>query len=171
MIKFQATAVIHSISPVIQVSENFQKRELILNDSWTKDGQVYNNYILIEFAGDRMAQLDNYFPGQRVSVDVYVNGREHNGKYFTSLRGQVVVLAQSQQQAQSQQPMSYQQPMQYQQQGYQPTPAPPAYPQQMAPPAYAQPQQQPQYAPPQPQQPYGGQPTSPGVNDLPFGRR
>ena len=48
MIKVKATAVIHYISPVIDIpskngSQPFQKRELVLNDSWERDGKQYPN--------------------------------------------------------------------------------------------------------------------------------
>lgn len=87
MIKLTATAPIFDISPVIQVSEKFQKRELVLNDSWEKDGQSHANLVVIEFSGERMAQLDNFCNGQRVTVEAVVNGREYNGRYFNTIRG------------------------------------------------------------------------------------
>ena len=81
MIKFTATALIHFISPVIDIpsrngGQSFQKRELILDDSWTKDGNTYTNFVLIEFSGDKISQLDNFVPGQRVTVEAFINGRE-----------------------------------------------------------------------------------------------
>lgn len=91
MIKLTATALIHYISPVMQVSDNFQKRELILDDSWEKDGKTYPNYVIIEFTGDKMPMLDNFTPGQRVTVDAYVNGREYQGRYFNSIKGMGIV--------------------------------------------------------------------------------
>lgn len=97
MIKLTATAIIYYVSPILQVSDNFQKRELILDDSWEKDGKTYPNYVLIEFTGDKMAQLDNFYPGQRVTVEAFINGREHQGRYFNTIRGQSVSLYQPQQ--------------------------------------------------------------------------
>lgn len=97
MIKLTATALIHYISPVLQVSDKFQKRELILNDSWEKDGKSYPNFVLIEFTGDKMSLLDNFAPGQRVSVEAYVNGREYQGRYFNSIKGMGISLYQPQQ--------------------------------------------------------------------------
>lgn len=97
MIKLTATALIHYISPVLQVSENFQKRELILNDSWEKDGKSYPNFVLIEFTGDKMSLLDNYAPGQRVTVEAYVNGREYQNRYFNTIRGMGIIPYQPQQ--------------------------------------------------------------------------
>lgn len=173
MIKLTATALIHYISPVIQVTENFQKRELILNDSWSKDGKDYPNFVLIEFSGDKMQQLDYFAPGQRVTVEAYVNGREHNGRYFNTIKGQSVTHYQ--QQATAQQPQTA---PAYPQQGYAPAPpSMPGYPQQGAPaypqaPGYPQPSapaypQQPQYAP-APAAPMPGQPNDLGPDGLPF---
>ncbi len=97
MIKLTATALIHYISPVLQVSENFQKRELILNDSWERDGKTYQNFVIIEFTGDKMALLDGYTPGQRVSIEAIINGREYQGRYFNTIKGMGIVPYQPQQ--------------------------------------------------------------------------
>lgn len=126
MIKLTATAPIHYISPVMQVSENFQKRELILNDSWEKDGKNYPNYVLIEFTGDKMSLLDNFAPGQRVTVEAYVNGREYQGRYFNTIKGMNVMPYQAT-------TATAQRPVQQAPGGY---PQQSAYPQ--APGAYAQ---------------------------------
>lgn len=155
MIKFQATNVlVHSVSPVIEIGSKsggqpFFKRELIINDSWDKDGKHYPNFISIEFTGDKMTQLDSIYPGMRVNVEALLSGREYNNKIYNSIRGQTVTPYQAQQPS-----------------APAPAPMPGAYPPQPVPtPAY--PQQPQQYAPEPPQQPYGGQ-HSPGVNDLPF---
>ena len=166
MIKLTATALVHYISPVLQVSDNFQKRELILDDSWEKDGKTYPNFVLIEFTGDKMTQLDSYTPGQRVTVEAYVNGREYQGRYFNSLRGQSVTLYQPQQQSGQQ---TYPAQKSYPQQSTYPQ-APRAYPQQ---PTYPQqaayPQQgsyaQPPASTPMPASPQGG---NLGPEGLPF---
>ena len=124
MIKLIATAHIHYISPVLQVSGNFQKRELILDDSWEKDGKSYPNFVLIEFTGDKMSLLDNFAPGQRVSVEAYVNGREYQGRYFNTIKGMGIVPFQAQQSYPS---AVGQRPVQTAPGGY---PQQPAYPQQ-----------------------------------------
>ena len=185
MIKFQATALIHSISPVINVTDKFQKRELILNDSYDRDGNHYSSFVIVEFTGDRMAQLDYYAPGQRVTVEGIINGREYNNRIYNTVKGQTI--APYQQQAQYAAPGPAQMPGAYpQQQPYrqssnaQTAPMPGGYPQQPSAPAYPQQPQQPQYAsaptPTQPSAPASatpvqqsyGQHQSPGVADLPF---
>lgn len=153
MIKFTATAIVHYISPVLQVSDNFYKRELVLDDSWERDGKVYPNFVIIEFSGDRMEQLDRFMPGQRVSVDAYINGREYNGRIYNTIRGQVVTPYQPQQ-ATYQPPAPAPMPGGQQMAQYQPQPQ---YQQGYAPQPQMAPQQAPAYAP-QPQQAPAPQP-------------
>lgn len=171
MIKLQIPggAIIYSISQVQEIpSKNggdpFRKRELIIDDSWSdRDGVVHPNFVLVEFTGDKMSLLDNFQPGQRVNVDACVNGREYNGRVFTSIKGLGITPYQEQpQQGYSQQP----------QQGYAPQPAPApgygAYPQQ---PSYPQQgyAQQPSYPqqPAYPQQPSYPQPAAPQAAPFP----
>lgn len=174
MIKLTATSLVHSISPVIQVTERFQKRELVLNDSWEKDGDVHHSFVLIEFSGDKMAQLDNFAPGQRVTVECVVNGREYQGRIYNTIKGLKIEPYQQQQPGQYSQSApapTYPQPSQYPQQpqypqggGYAPMPGYPSQPAQ----SYTQ---QPQYpsAPAPASQPQGyPQQSGPGVRQLPF---
>lgn len=174
MIKFQATATIRSISGVIAIpsktgGDAFQKRELVLDDSWDKEGKHYENLILIEFSGDKMAMLDSFWQGQRVTVECILSGRESNGRIFNTVRGQSMMLAQ-----QPQQQYSQPAPMpggQYDQRqmpsGYPPQPGTPAYPQQQYPPQQqyippSAPTGMPPQAPPPPQQgQYGYNPPYP----------
>ncbi len=144
MIKIKATALIRSISPVIEIpsksgGQPFQKRELVLDDSWTKDGNTYANFVLIEFSGDKMASLDAFCPGQRVNVEAYVSGREYQGKVFNTLKGSTIELYQIQQPVASggQYSAGYPQQQQPQAPSYPPqgTYPPGGYPQQ---PAYPQ---------------------------------
>lgn len=183
MVSFKATGPIHSISPVIEIpsktgGNSFLKREVVIDDSWVdRDTNPHTNYVLIEFSGDQlMQQLDYFRPGQRVVIDVCVNGREYNGRIFISLKGRGISEYQPQQQPQAQQPQSA---PTYPQQGYAPAPAPmPGYPQQGAPaypqaPGYPQPTapaypQQQQYAP-APAAPMPGQHNGDlGPDGLPF---
>lgn len=153
-LQIQGGAVIHSISPILEIpSKNggapFQKRELILDDSWIdNNGSTHPNYVCVEFTGDRMPLLDNFHAGQRVSVDARITGRVFNDRIFMSIRGFGISAYQppQQQQGYAQQPAYTAQP------APQPTAPPqPAYPaqpaQQAAParPAYQQPAPQPTY--------------------------
>lgn len=168
MIKLKATALIRSISPVIEIpsrsgGQSFLKRELVLDDSWTKDGKTYENFVLIEFSGDKMVQLDAFAPGQRVNVEAYVSGREYQGKVFNTIKGSTIELFQTQQPAPStgQYPQA---PGGYPQQGAYP---PGSYPQQ---PAYPQQGGYPQQSYPQPPAPMPGAPQGGnlGPDGLPF---
>lgn len=146
MIKFTGTNVkVHSVSEVINIESKtggqpYQKRELVIDDSWDKDGKHYANFVLIEFSGEKMAQLDQLVPGMRINVEGVINGREHNGRIFDTVKGLAAYV-----------PVQTQQP----QQPYQSAPMPGSYPQQ----GYGQPQgyqqgygqQAPQGYTPQPQ--------------------
>lgn len=180
MIKLQISggAIIYSISQVQEIpSKNggnpYRKRELIIDDSWTdRDGILHPNFVAVDFSGDKMSLLDNFRPGQRVNVDACVNGREYNGRMFTSIKG----LGITPYQAQSQQGYTQQSL-----QGYAPQPQPsypqPGYPPQ---PSYPQPGYPPQQSYPQPAAPQaapfpGQAPTAThganqdlGVGGLPF---
>lgn len=173
MIKFTGTNVkVHSVSDVITIESKtggqpYQKRELIIDDSWVdRDGVAHSNFVLVEFSGEKMAQLDQLVSGMRINVDGMINGREHNGRIFDTVKGLSAYVPQPTQQPAQQPyqstPMSgaypqqgYGQPQGYQQGGYQQAPG---YPQ-------GQPYQQGSY----PQQPYG-QPQQYG-NGSPFGQR
>lgn len=150
MAKITAIARIHSISAPIKVNDTFTKRELILDESWEKDGVLHPSFTVIEFINERGALLDSFQPGQMVKVDGNLRSRDYNGKWFHDARG-VSILP------------------------YQPTQAAPAYQQpqqnyQLPPQTY---QQSPQYAGgnsqamqsvPTPAQPQG----QPGYDRNPF---
>lgn len=165
MIKLTATAAIYSISPVIDIPSKsggnpFQKRELILDDTWLdRDNQPHQSLVVIEATGEKMDLLNQFAPGMRVTVEAIVSGREANGRVFNTIK--LFGISQPVQQTYAaptmpqQQPAYPQQPAPaYQQQAY-PQPAYPnaaPYPQQSyAPYPQAQPQQQ-----TQPQQKQGG---------------
>ena len=171
MIKLTATALVHSISPLIEIpsktgGQPFQKRDLILDDSWDKDGNHYANFVLIEFMGEKMSQLDTILPGQRVTVEARIRGREAQNRIFNSIVGDSVRPYQPQQ-AQTAPPQQPQgaYPPQYQQ-------APPQQPYAQQP--YAQPAQYvaAAYPPQQPgytqQQAYPQQQGNPTAANLPF---
>lgn len=70
------------------ISEKFSKRELVI----TEQTGNYPEHIPIEFVQDKTGMLDNYAPGDQVTVTAYVGGREWTGKdnvtkHFLSLKG------------------------------------------------------------------------------------
>lgn len=173
MIKFTAqNALVHSVSPAIEIpsksgGQSFFKRELVINDSWEREGRLHTNFVVIEFSGDKMAQLDSIFPGQRVNIEGMLCGREYNSRIYNTVRGLSVIPYQAQPQyapAPAPMPGAYTSQGQYQQApGYQAAPMPGSYPKQPAP----APAPSPAAAPAQSRQPLDGQ-HSPGVADLPF---
>lgn len=138
------------------MTDRFQKRDLILDDSWvTKDGQTNPSYVAIEFSGERMAQLDMLMPGMKVAVEAIVSGREYQGRYYTTLRGMSATPIQPQQPVYPQHSGTF-----APQQAYGQSYGQPAYQQ----PMYNQPQQ---FTPQQPQQPTYGQPQQPAYPQQP----
>lgn len=105
MIKGSATSVICFISPIQQITENFAKRDVVLNDSWVgQDGTTHENYVNIEFTGERMKMLDLYEVGNKVVIEFHVTGRKvQNGKVYNSLRGLNITTYQNQWTPQAQQ--------------------------------------------------------------------
>ncbi len=75
------------VSPEIQVSATFKKRELVV----TTDEQ-YPQHIIIEFTQDKSDLLNNVTVGEAVKVSINIGGREWvspqgETKYFNSIRG------------------------------------------------------------------------------------
>lgn len=72
-----------------QFSEKFSKREVVI----TETAGQFPQHIPVEFSNDKMALLDNFAPGDQVTVSCFVNGREYTdrntgqARYFLSLRG------------------------------------------------------------------------------------
>lgn len=90
----------------------FVKRTLVLDDS---HGQ-YQNILAVEFSGNNLGLVANLTAGQPVTVEGYISSREHQGRYFTSIRGASVAPQSVQQQ--------YQQHGGYVPQGYPQQPQP-----------------------------------------------
>lgn len=157
MIKLTATAPIYSISPVIDIPSKrggnpFQKRELVLDDSWLdRDNQPHQSLVVIEATGEKMDLLNQFAPGMRVTVEAIVSGREANGRVFNTIK--LFGISQPVQQTYAAPTMPQQQP------AYPQQPAP-AYQQPAYPNAAPYPQQgyapYPQAQPQQPQQKQGG---------------
>lgn len=73
--------------------KTFTKRELVLDcshfDRFT--GQQFENYVSLQFTGNRVSELDNFKAGELVQVSYFLSGRksEKDGKvkYFTNIVG------------------------------------------------------------------------------------
>lgn len=90
---------IHLITDVQEIKgksgNSFYKRQLVIDakryDPITGEPK-YDNYPSFEFSGDAMKQLDDFKPGDAVTVSYDINGREvkdekGNVRYFNSIRG------------------------------------------------------------------------------------
>lgn len=68
----QLTGVIHSISETQNISDKFSKREFVIKE---QSNPQYEQYIQLEFTQDKCSLLDNYQPGQEVTVNYNLRGR------------------------------------------------------------------------------------------------
>jgi hypothetical protein len=63
-------------------SRGFKKRILVV----TTPGE-YPQHIPIEFVSDKVNLLDDVAENEEVEVSIKIQGREWNGKYFSSIQG------------------------------------------------------------------------------------
>ncbi|PRY53931.1 uncharacterized protein DUF3127 [Arcticibacter pallidicorallinus] len=78
---------VHEISPVMNVTETFKKRELVIEYA---ENPSYPEYIKFEALQDKVNLFDNVKPGDQVEVFFNLRGRpwtDRNGKtaYFNTL--------------------------------------------------------------------------------------
>ena len=83
----EVSGKIKVINGTVNVSDSFQKRELVVTTE-----EQYPQHVLIEFNQDKCAVLDSYSIGQSVKVSINLRGREWINpegiaKYFNSLQG------------------------------------------------------------------------------------
>ena len=170
--KFEITGTVKLIGEVESFGvKGFQKRNMVVTEI---NGQ-YENDFCIEFSGDKLDTPNFSQVGQQVQVSGFINCREWEGRYFTSLKGSHVNNVGQQQPVQQQTPIpapqqAYAQPVQQQQYQQQPAQQQPVQ-QQPVQQQFAQPQQQPmtQQAPPVVQQPMQQQqPVQQQQTDIPF---
>lgn len=75
------TGIIHHIGDTETIgTKGFTKRLIVI-----KTAAQYDGLIPIEAKKDDCAILDRFQLGQQVNVDIYIGGREWNGRYFPSL--------------------------------------------------------------------------------------
>jgi len=78
---------VHEISPIMNVTETFKKRELVIEYA---ENPSYPEYIKFEALQDKVNLFDNVKPGDQVEVFFNLRGRpwtDRNGKtaYFNTL--------------------------------------------------------------------------------------
>jgi hypothetical protein len=87
--KMQIEGTVRHVGQTESVGSNgFQKRLIVVETA-----DKYDNLCPIEFKKDKCALLDQVTVGQRVTVDVNIGGREYNGRYFPSITGWKVTVA------------------------------------------------------------------------------
>jgi len=91
MEKLEATGTVHLIGEVETFGDNgFRKRLLVLQrDANTQ----YPQYVPFEFTQSNCEKLDGLQVGSIVTVSYNLRGREHNGKYYSSLQGWKIDVA------------------------------------------------------------------------------
>lgn len=75
------TGTIHHIKDTETIGDKGFKKRLIV----IKTAAQYDGLIPIEAKKDDCARLDAFAIGQQVKADIYIGGREWNGRYFPSL--------------------------------------------------------------------------------------
>lgn len=112
-------------------SKSFTKREIVIDatrfDPYTGQRGM-ENMPMLEFSGDKCAELDSFRVGEVVTVSfdltgVRYNDKDNNERFFTRIRAYRIERRQ-QVNASAPQPMAAQPPMQPAQQAYQPTTPP-----------------------------------------------
>ena len=72
---------VHHIGPVESIGSNgFTKRLLVIDT-----GAKYDNIVPIEAKKDNCAKLDGLSVSDNIEVEIYIGGREYNGKFYPSL--------------------------------------------------------------------------------------
>ena len=80
---FEITGCISKIKPIQTFNSGFQKQTLVLND---KD-EKYPQEIAIDFSRDNVKKLEQYQPGDHVTITFAIQGREWNDRHFVDLKG------------------------------------------------------------------------------------
>ena len=84
--KLQAAGQIVQIGDTQTIGDkSFTKREFVIEIPDGKDPK-WNQFIQFEFTKDNCMSLDAYRPGDHVTVDFNLRGREWKGRYFVNLQ-------------------------------------------------------------------------------------
>ena len=81
MSKYELTGTIKTIGETQIFASGFTKRVLVVTD----DDPKYPQDIPMEVVKDKCDTLDQYQPGERVTVSFNLRGNEHNGRHYLSL--------------------------------------------------------------------------------------
>lgn len=88
----EITGIIKQIGYTQEVSQNFRKRDLIIETQ-----EQYPQTLMIEFVQDKCETLNQFHSGQLVKIDINLRGREWQNphgeiKHFTSINGWKIEL-------------------------------------------------------------------------------
>jgi hypothetical protein len=73
---YELTGIVHRVGEIQLIKDTFQKREMIVA---VEDGN-YTQHVTIELTKEKCAELDNYKPGDQVTVYFNLRGRLYTGK-------------------------------------------------------------------------------------------
>ena len=80
--KATITGQILRIDEVQTFDSGFTKREMVVMEA----DQRYDNPIKMAVIKEKCGDLDQYNEGDMVTVDCFINGNEHNDKYYVEVR-------------------------------------------------------------------------------------
>ena len=86
---YEIKGKIHQIMDTQTFPSGFCKREFVIDN-----GREYQQHIKLECLKDNTALLDGLREGQEVTVKLYLNGSEYNGKYYNNLVAFEIEVAQ-----------------------------------------------------------------------------
>lgn len=81
----EVTGKVSFIGEEEKVTENMTKKMLVLESEKEANGKQWKEVYPFELI-NKSNLADNLNVGDEVSVEFNINGREHEGKYYTSLR-------------------------------------------------------------------------------------
>jgi hypothetical protein len=70
------------LTPIIEVSEKFKKREIVVTTN-----ETYPQDVIVQFTQVKCDLLNGYQIGQEVNISYNLRGNEYNGKYYVQLDG------------------------------------------------------------------------------------
>lgn len=77
----EITGKIHIINDTQTFESGFEKREFVV-----KTNENYPQLIKCELVKDKCSLLDNFQPGQEVTVSINLRGNQYNGKYYVNIQ-------------------------------------------------------------------------------------
>jgi hypothetical protein len=86
---FDTTGRLVEVYPTSAVSDKFRKREFVIEQSETRNGYEFREYVKFQLTQDKCSLADQFKPGDQVKVSFNLRGRkwekDGNVNYFTNL--------------------------------------------------------------------------------------